>query len=105
MISVLRVVRDYGFPDGNYTYDDGYDGWATVSNGSHQGIMMFKALERRGLIVHHEPNYKMESGRQVRCGDGKKLFTLSKAGDLVCQLLVEAGLLSEPQPFKAKKTA
>jgi hypothetical protein len=82
MISLLQTVRDYGFP-GDGIEQKKRSGEVTMTpNGSHQYIMFSRALQNRGLIIHKWPVPK-----------GDPTLVLSRSGELICELLVEAGLM------------
>jgi hypothetical protein len=102
MIECLRVVRDYGFPHlsdskatpaqieaknknrqvvhrplprGDRGYSDNFVGFMRALD--HRGLIVFATTGRNwDQLKHNEPTVR-----------------LSKAGELVCALLVEAGLM------------
>jgi len=91
MIDLLQVVRDYGFPYyvvGSKQQREEYDRFKSVceyQNGAHQYINMVNALERRGLVIL-KPFTK-----KTKIGD--RNIVLSRAGEIVCDMLVESGLM------------
>lgn len=102
MIDMLQVVRDYGFPhirrdDGRESAKD-WEKWkeahqasrfpnAHNTNGTQDGFVVFmNSLERRGLVYCNPTPYNERKY-------GERGFRLSDAGELVCLLLVECGLM------------
>jgi len=102
MIDLLQVVRDYGFPHCAYNRNNKEENDAhtqtwlknrecvRISNGTEQFSMFMHAIVRRGLVY---ANPKEHRDRK----DGDRAFLLSRAGELVCDLLVEAGLMAPAQ--------
>lgn len=101
MIDCLRVVRDYGFPHNSCVSPDPATheleqvcrsvvkrthtrGESTFVTDNFVGFM--RSLDNRGLITW---NPKAWNERKV----GERSLFLSRAGVLVCSLLVEAGLM------------
>jgi len=95
----LRVVRDYGFP--HRAYDDPRykeleavsrsvvkrthaRGESTFVTDNFVGFM--RSLDNRGLIVWNPNEWHQRK-------PGERALNLSRAGELVCALLVEAGLM------------
>lgn len=99
MIDALQVVRDYGFPVQAHTKENMAErnemekDIFTYPNGSHQFYNVMGSLKSRGLVIHNQFKWS-----EI----GKRVFTLSHAGELTCQLLVEAGLMAA-EPVKAKR--
>lgn len=86
MVGLLEAVRDFGFPsccgDNDLERRRFYYGVTQYGNGAYMFIKYIRAIENRGLVIHQ---FNQE---------GKPTFVLSKAGKLVCELLVECGLMS-----------
>lgn len=93
MIAELEVIRDWGYPrlfpkvgEAGKKYDDWRKKHAKYTGMfprvmSH--FMVYRpALERRGL-AYSQPN----------CPFGEPQWVLTRAGGLMCELLVEAGLM------------
>lgn len=110
MIDCLQAVRDYGFPCmvGASLEEDKLDReQRAVTRRIHQGekrnfftnnfVGFMRSLDNRGLIIWRTQS---RLGRSLK--KGEKLIVLSKAGELVCALLVEAGLM-EPEKCPPKK--
>lgn len=101
MIDLLRLVRDYGFPHFGHTYETKgteaeWAEWRTARNvltidGGRMGqrdafVTFMHSLERRGLVVTNPIEWEKRE-------KGDPAFLLSRAGELVCDLLVEARLM------------
>jgi hypothetical protein len=99
MIDCLRVVRDYGFP----TINDSPEQRQleaenrTVVKRQHRSsthrafisdnfVGFMRSLDNRGLVVWSDTPYEKR-----KCGE--RAIFLTKAGELTCLLLVEAGLM------------
>lgn len=99
MIELLKQTRDYGFPHN--------DDWqVAVSHRRAVGLRLHKAsgirkayethdfvgpiksLEKRGLIILDDRPFSERK-------KGDKYIQLSLAGEIMCELLVEAGLISQ----------
>jgi hypothetical protein len=105
MIDLLGAVRDWGFPYGKLEPAE-FDATTRVANGAQQYIMMLKALERRGLVIYQEPDTEKYGNQRLIIPNGKPSVILSRAGELTCELLIEAGLLAKRQtPQQLKKRA
>lgn len=92
MIDMLRVVRDYGFPHFRDKVSEAdWDQWrearsaSATANGTENYAGLMSALERRGLII-------ADWGGKLK--HGERRVNLSDAGELVCLLLVECGLIA-----------
>ncbi len=94
MIGTLQWVRDWGFPR-----NEPHVGWFDKKNliprtasGADFFITFVRGLINRGLVIHNEPNV------------GKQAYELSNAGRLVCDLLVESGIMpaSETRTVKGR---
>ena len=81
MIDALRLVRDFGTPGGGDT-----GGQASRYVMGHS-VPLVLALERRGLVWHDYIPFR-DAPR------GHRYHKLTKAGELMCDLLVEAGLMA-----------
>lgn len=99
MIDLLQIVRDWGFPHGR-SIDQDASWWeksrVPAQTGNDQFIMMVKALIARGLVLHDS-----RPDKQRKAGD--KVYYLSRAGELTCELLVEAGLIAPSIAVKKEK--
>lgn len=106
MIETLRVVRDFGWPL-HYTTEEHDKNRAAMKavhgNGQYDLVTPFRALERRGLAYHApSPGYsemRAMTEAERKKWNGHRHYRLTKAGSIVCDLLVEAGLL----PAQEKK--
>jgi len=113
MIDMLREVRDYGFPHLGTAYSEAE--WQeslerrdAVSLRFHKCegarkdfvtrdfITVGRSLERRGMIIYNSKPY---SDRKK----GEPYIKLSLAGEIMCELLVTAGLMAENSKLVAKK--
>lgn len=99
MIAGLEMVRDYWI-DARVL--------STLANEKHKYPRLLQAshtytivqsLTRRGLIYHVPRPGPIESM------DSHQAYKLTKAGQLVCQLLVEAGLMMSRSDVRQKKRA
>lgn len=101
MIDGLRIVRDFGYPAGYVREEDRPAGLETLRSPSGQCMWTTacQALIRRGLVFHDyiAPNQHPPAGHRY--------FKLTRAGELTCELLVEAGLLPAAVPVKRSKRA
>jgi hypothetical protein len=104
MIDMLREVRDHGFPHLGTSFtqaewQQSIERRDAVSLRHHRCsdrkdfvtrdfITVGRSLERRGLIVYNSKPY----GDRKK---GEKYIRLSLAGEIMCELLVTAGLISE----------
>lgn len=100
MIDCLRVVRDYGFPHIGQSADpkmlEAENVSRTVVKRYHQRgrstfvsdnfVGFMQSLDKRGLVVWNQTPWNK---RKV----GERSLRLSRAGELTCALLVEAGLM------------
>jgi|HubBroStandDraft_6_1064221.scaffolds.fasta_scaffold134224_5 hypothetical protein len=99
MIECLRVVRDYGFPaiDDSPGQKQLEDKNRAVVKRQHRSsthrafitdnfVGFMRSLDNRGLVVWNEIPY-------VKRKPGERTLFLTKAGELTCLLLVEAGLM------------
>lgn len=112
MVDVLRAVRDHGFPHIGYGKDASpaeeevyreqqrvFDKHIVRGNTiykAHDFVSVIKALERRGLVICYRKgwnNYKKH----------EKTMELSLAGEIMCELLVEAGLIPAELPKRKVK--
>ena len=93
MIALLQTVRDN---EPNRAFEE-IDAVCQTSSGAHQFLMFEKALQRRGLVIF---TYRKLSDP----GDFICTAKLSRLGRMVCDLLVECGLMSS-QKQKPKKYA
>jgi hypothetical protein len=107
MIELLREARDYGFPH-NDNFEVGQKHREVVSIRhhrcedrkdfvSHDLVTVVRSLERRGLIIMDDRPFHERA-------KGDRWIRLSLAGEIMCELLVEAGLLME-QPVKRGRRA
>ncbi len=87
MVDALWAVREFG----SCHRDEAKDSVAPYVH-NHSAPLM-KALERRGLVWHDWI---------VNAPAGHRYFKLTRAGELMCELLVEAGLISASKPANAK---
>jgi hypothetical protein len=101
MIEGLRLVRDWGMPEGRDISRN--HGWAKPKpdnelrspSGQDLWTTAVQALIRRGLVFHDW----IETAPK-----GHRYFKLTRAGDLVCDLLVEARLLAAA-PKQSRRAA
>lgn len=108
MIGVLHVIRDCPPSVATFRDDDKYNDMRQLRQlggprvDSHW-VPLARAVERRGLVVH----CPLPPGKKHHECPGHLFYRLTRAGELVCDLLVEAGLLpaAEPKPAKRKRTA
>lgn len=102
MIGTLGLIRDFGWP--LRTAASGMS-WSESNgilkqlhgNGADAFVQHFRAIEARGLAVHcpspsHQELAAMTE-KQRKKWDDHRHYRLTRAGELVCELLVEAGLL------------
>jgi hypothetical protein len=91
MISALCAVRDYPPYDNRADHDAlKHNQLVTTVRGANGGCLFIteiSALERRGL-AYHNPSPKDDPWPQ-----GHLFYRLTRAGELTCDLLVEAGLM------------
>lgn len=98
MIDCLQVVRDYGFPHlGDRATDTDWQLDKTQAivvqrpsrNGgtAHNFVGFMRALQHRGLIYFNPTPWNKRK-------TGQRTVLLSRAGELTCELLMEAGLMS-----------
>jgi len=92
MIGTLQWVRDWGYPhnDPNRFCHDGRKLTPRTASGADFFITFVRALINRGLVIHNEPNV------------GKQSYELSNAGRLVCDLLVESGIMPASEAITVK---
>ena len=116
MIGLLQVARD-----GLMIWADGLNDKSpaalvrrehakqltVLAHGADNIIGLSSALQRRGLI--YRPPILDEKNGSDYWGDSRKqgvpLYRLTRAGELVCDLLEEAGLMPAPAYRKSKRTA
>jgi hypothetical protein len=95
MIRALCVVRDYPAYSNNKTIEETRSEYekTEIRSLSTQAqciwITEFNALERRGL-AYHNPTTK-----ENPWPNGHVFYKLTRAGELMCELLIEAGLMSD----------
>lgn len=101
MIDCLQAVRDYGWPSDGQHYDASmdrerkeYDKIVTRIHHrdskefrTHNFVGFMGALSNRGLVYWSPNPYDKRK-------KGERSMLLSHAGELVCELLVEAGLMA-----------
>lgn len=102
MISMLGLIRDYGWPLYGAHENGNYNASVAVLRTMHGGrsdshVMHFRSLEHRGLATHHpSPGFRelqlMSDEERVKWKNHRH-YQLTRAGELMCELLVEAGLL------------
>lgn len=101
MIDLLQLVRDYGWPNLPFNHPEKQEhrieknGICRANNAADQFIRCMHGLTGRGLIIHTMPYHGMPQGEHI--------YKLSRAGEMVCELLVEAGLMV--QTSKKRKQA
>ena len=102
MVDMLGVVRDQqaaGYASYSKILDDRgtHRDWV----GRHS-VPLFNSLMRRGLVIYNH----WEAGPQRKpAPDDWRYHELTRAGELMCELLVEAGLLARLLvPAKRKAT-
>lgn len=112
MIDCLQTVRDYGFPhyDRPSKEEEALrQSFDVVTHRVHNTarrqfitrnfVGFMTSLERRGLVV-----FQTSTMRYHDIPHGTRTVILSRAGDLVCQLMVEAGLMAPAvEEAEAKK--
>lgn len=91
MVDALGAVRDFGD-----TRSALQAGAVNGHVGTHSAPLM-GALIRRGLVWHDFPEGRREPGHRY--------FKLTRAGELMCELLVEAGLIAALQSAKKRQSA
>jgi hypothetical protein len=95
MIRALCVVRDYPAYNNNKTSEEARSEYekTEIRSLSTQAqciwITEFNALERRGL-AYHNPTTK-----ENPWPNGHVFYKLTRAGELMCELLIEAGLMPD----------
>lgn len=96
MVDALCAVRDFGGVISQAAK-------ATVNQhvGSHSAPLM-GALMRRGLVWHDCPETVNGIMREP---PGHRWFKLTRAGELMCELLVEAGLIGAAGEQSQKRKA
>jgi len=110
MIDCLQAVRDYGWPhagrDGREVGIVPPEAEAATTRIHHRGATTFVthnvvgfmgSLKNRGLVYWNPTEW---NERKV----GDRTILLSRAGELVCELLVEAGLMA-PAAQRERKRA
>jgi hypothetical protein len=109
MIDCLRVVRDYGFPhlkgEGTPEEQGNYRENRLVVQRQHSGKRSFvtdnfvgfmRSLDNRGLITWNEKPWNKKL-------HGERTIFLTRAGELVCALLVEADLMPSQQKQRRRR--
>ncbi len=95
MIRALCVIRDYPTYNNNKSSEDliRENNQTEIRSLSTQAqciwLVEFNALERRGL-AYHNPTTK-----ENPWPNGHVFYKLTRAGELMCELLIEAGLMSD----------
>ena len=99
MVDMLGVVRDQqaaGYSSYSKVFLDQGRNRSYVSGHS---VPLFNSLQRRGLVIHNH----WDAGPQRKpAPDSWRYHELTRAGELMCELLVEAGLLAK-LPVSAKR--
>lgn len=101
MIGMLQIVRDHQWRAGDEIADDAYSIMCNektkniITNGGQSNYNWYSlehSLVRRGLIYRpYNPKTELRE-------PGMPLAQLTQAGKLVCELLVEAGLMPSKLP-------
>lgn len=110
MIETLRIIRDFGWPL-NMTPEQNRYGLEQLRaiNGNRNTDLAtpFRALERRGLAYHapspSDIEFRKMSDAERAKWNGHRHYRLTRPGELVCELLVEAGLMPAAVPAKRKR--
>lgn len=99
MISALQYVRDMPTNDVVLNRIDGNRKTFLLS--SHF-VPTIKSVERRGLVNWHpyEKHPEYDRTNPWKTLRNHRSWTLTRAGELMCELLVEAGLMAEKQRKK-----
>lgn len=111
-INCLQAVRDYGWPtipwretptkeelilkEKYQTAVDRIHHRESKTFITHNFVGFMQALKNRGLILWNHTKWD-ERKR------GERAISLSRAGKLVCELLVEAGLMDPVEPKEARR--
>lgn len=101
MVDMLGVVRDSqnaGYASYSQVFSDRGSRRSYV--GGHS-VPLFNSLMRRGLVIHNH----WDGGVHNPSPKGWRYHELTRAGELMCELLVEAGLLAPAEPAEKRKTA
>ena len=103
MIDLLCVVRDWGHGTEIWNDSRGFHHMKhPLSTGhvSSHSVPLMDALKRRGLVYHNPFNKGM--GREPAHW---RWFVLTRAGELTCQLLVEANLIPAKMEKRPRRRA
>lgn len=93
MVSLLQLIRD------GYTINDITNRKATITpRANSHWVPLMGTLERRGLVIYQPRPVDQEVG-------GWMTWRLSKAGLIVCDLLVEAELMPARKTTRRRKAA
>ena len=98
MIGALAMIRDfngYGCAHDDMEWGEIKRIYGPRIDGLFVPLM--RAVERRGLVVHNP----LPEGKKMHECPSHVFYQLTKAGELVCELLVEAGLI--PARVEEKK--
>jgi hypothetical protein len=95
MIEGLGLIRDFG-----RCFNGGNSPVPVSARVNSYAVPIAHALKRRGLVEHYNdvsPSKKVATAPWV--------YRLTRAGELTCELLVEADLLPAAMPVKKRKAA
>lgn len=107
MIDCLQAARDYGWPHyepetaektaERRSFDKIVQNVHHRANGkefvTHQFVMHFGSLKNRGLVYWNPTPFHDKK-------NGERVIILSRAGEMVCELLVECGLMAAKEEEK-----
>lgn len=108
MVEALGLIRDFGRisdAHGDHRPDDTFDDWASRnpmggrSRLDRHSVTYWRALKHRGLVIDVPRDLNNPKWWQQRS------IALTRAGELMCELLVEAGLLAPALPAKKRANA
>lgn len=104
MIGMLQIIRDA--PPSTDIYRDDAKWRNTVAlrksvdrRVDSHWVPLAHAVQRRGLVIH----CPLPEGKKFHECPGHQFYRLTRAGELVCELLVEAGILPAKEPARMKK--
>ena len=101
MVDMLGVVRDQqaaGYDSYSKIFED--QGTRRSYVGGHS-VPLFNSLMRRGLVIHNHWDGDVNNPAPK----GWRYHELTRAGELMCELLVEAGLLARLSVSTKRKSA
>jgi hypothetical protein len=96
MIEGLTLIRDWNIDRLPMPNMSDHNATSARFSGLSRAVPLVRALERRGLVWH-------DYVPQMEAPKNHAYFKLTKAGELVCDLLIEAGLmLARPKKRTAR---